>query len=203
MKSSDTIGPSETSHGPVSEADLEILTRQLLSFFSSPKRRIPGFEPEDLVQKALVRVYQGMDSFRQDSSFRTWAFRIATNVWTNTLRGIKTQKRAGDEIALDEGFDSTPDKQRLELAAPAPSPEEELLWDERTKVLDQGIAMLPARMARCLMLSLKDGFSNSEIAILLKIKPTTVKSQLKEGRRRLGHLLREHFGLLEPEGEPP
>lgn len=203
MKPSDRIGSAESHSEPVSEADLELLTRQLLRFFSSPNRQIPGLEPEDLVQKALVRVYQGMDKFRQDASFKTWAFKIATNVWTNTLRGNRTQKRTGDETSLDEGFDDTTDKQRLEPAAPAPSPEEELLWDERTNVLDQGIAMLPARMARCVMLSLKGGFTNREIATLLKIEPTTVKSQLKEARQRLGRLLREHFGLLEPEREPP
>ena len=202
MKSSepDSSGPAPA---PVSEAEIERLATELLRFFSVASRRIPGYEPEDLVQKAMVRVYQGMDNFRRDSSFRTWAFKIATNVWTNTLRESQAQKRVGDEVSLDTGVDDTSDRRRIDPPAPAPNPEETFLWDEKTRALDRGIATLPTRMARCAMLSLKGGFSVREIATLLKVQPTTVKSQLKEARRRLKDLLREHFGLLEPEGEPP
>ncbi|WAH36622.1 sigma-70 family RNA polymerase sigma factor [Alicyclobacillus dauci] len=47
------------------------------------------FDADDAVQDTMVRVFQGWGQFRQESSLRTWVYRIATNVCLDKLRGAK------------------------------------------------------------------------------------------------------------------
>ncbi len=64
-----------------------------------------GFDHEtckDLGQETLLQVFRSLDGFRRASSFRTWLHRIARTAALKRLRHHQTQKRAGQEVALDE-----------------------------------------------------------------------------------------------------
>ena len=172
---------------------------ELLAFFSVPERRIEGLDPEDLAQMTLVRVYRSMVAFRQESTIRTWVLKIAVNVWSNALRDRKAEKRAGaEEISLDwkEGGDR--DGRPVDPPDGRRDPQQELLDEERTRLLYEAIEALPDRMKRCFYLRYRDQLPIREIASVLRVEPSTVKSQLQEGRRRLGALLRDRFGVVDP-----
>lgn len=152
---------------------------------------------------SMLRVYQSMEDFRQESSLRTWAFKVAVNTWTNALRDAGTQKRSGDEVSINAQNTTGHYQRPVDVADSKSNPEEELLDDERSRALWEAISHFPTKMGRCLLLSLRDGLSNQEIATVLRIKRTTVKSHLQTGRRRLKRLLRERFGITELRGTPP
>ena len=199
MTRPDSTDPPPPPIDPAFESELKRLAGQLLQFFSSPGRRLAGLEPADLVQMTMVRVYQSMGDFRQESSLRTWVFQVAHNTLKNAVRDTKAQKRAGDEIHLDAAPPGSDDDRRREVADPREDPQEKLLEEERTRELWRAIQGLPTKMGRCLMLSLRDGFTAREIATLLKVKETTVKTHLQTGRKKVKAILRQHFGLSDPE----
>ncbi len=175
---------------------------ELLAFFSVRQRRMPGLEPEDLAQMTLVRVYRSMETYRHEAGIRTWVLRIAVNVWANALRDREAGKRAAsEEVSLDSRSDNHPGEQQIELSDPGDDPQQKLLTEERTRLLQEAIGTLPPKMCRCVLLRNRDQLSIREIATLLKIEDSTVKSHLQEGRRRLGRLLRERFGISDSEKE--
>src|ERR1700728_3038564 len=55
-----------------------------------------GFEAEDAVQETLVRAWRGVDSFEGRSAFRSWLYRIATNVCLDMLRSRQRRARPMD-----------------------------------------------------------------------------------------------------------
>ncbi|MEM7350913.1 MAG: sigma-70 family RNA polymerase sigma factor [Acidobacteriota bacterium] len=180
------------------------LGSQLLAFFAVPQRRISGLEPEDLAQMTLVRVYRGMDRFRREAGIRTWVLKIAVNVWANALRDREAAKRAAsEEVSLDSRSDRSPGEAPIQLRDPADNPQQKLLAEERTRLLQEAISTLPPKMSRCVLLRNRDQLSIREIATLLQIEDSTVKSHLREGKRRLGRLLRERFGISDSEKATP
>lgn len=177
---------------------------QLLAFFSSPRRRIAGLEPEDLAQMTLVRVYRSMEDFRHRASVRTWVLKIAVNVWSNALRDSKAAKRHGDEVSLDGSRQNgDPGPRAIDPRDPRDDPQQRLLDEERTRLLQEGLEELPTKMRRCMTLRLRDELTIRQIATLLRVEQTTVKSHLQEGHRRLVPILRERFGVTEPRGTAP
>lgn len=165
----------------------------LVAFFAVPLRRVPGLEPEDLAQMTLFRVYLSLEGYQEKASVRTWVLRIAVNVWKNALRDREAAKRsASKEVSLDS-------KQGVEdkFLDPREDPLRDLLTEERTTLLFSAIDSLPKKTGRCMILRLKGGHTIREIACLLRVEPTTVKSHLQEGRRRLRPILRKQFGILD------
>src|SRR6202161_336472 len=80
-------------------------------------------DSEDAVQEALLKAFQNLAEFREDSQFSTWLIRITVNQSLMKLRKHRTHK----EVSLDEPFQ--PDGHVLPLTAPdrAPNPEQ-LCW---------------------------------------------------------------------------
>lgn len=157
----------------------------LNSFFS--KRGVPPEECNDLVQETFVNVFQGIGRFQHDARFDTWLYKIAGNVWRNTLRGRATQKRDAAEVELEP-----------ELAgASGHDPEQQALAEEEARLERQALRReldkLPPQMRRCLLLRLDQGLKYREIAEVLGIAINTVKSLLHEAKKRLREALGDRF----------
>lgn len=146
-----------------------------------------GFSPEesqDLIQETFIRVYLGIDSFRGESRWEHWLFRIAANTALKAVRHRAAAKRAGESVPL-EGED-------FETAGPAPL--RQLLDKERKELLTEAIGRLPVQMRRCVRLRVLQDLDYDEIAEILQISPSTVKVQLFKGRKRLQLELGDSFG---------
>lgn len=182
------------------EQKFERLERELgaevLAFFSTPRRRLSWIEPQDLAQMTMLRVYRGMETFRHEASPRTWVLKIATNVWANALRDGEADKRSADEVSIDAS--RAPGEAPIDPPDRQPDPQERLLAEERTRLLLEAIDELPKKMRRCMMLRYRDDLSIRDIATLLRVEESTVKSHIQEGNRRLGPLLLERFGVTTP-----
>lgn len=130
-------------------------------------------EGDDLYQEAVLHAFRKLDALREDASFRSWFFAIL-------ISRHRTRARRGfwrRFLPLEGPSDAN--------AGPAVDPgfgEEEWLraWRMRS-----ALATLPEGEREALVLHEMQGFSTEEIAAMQHVSPSTVRSRLTRGRRRL------------------
>lgn len=128
---------------------------------------------EDLYQDILLAVLTALETFRGESSLRTYVYRIGHN------RGISHRRRRTREPVT-----VPPD----DLASQAPSPESELMADARRSRLLAAIRALPHGQRQTMMLHL-EGFDHAEIADVLGTTPNNVGVRLHRARKEIRSLL--------------
>lgn len=161
---------------------------RLRSFFA--KRGFPPDLLEDLTQDVFNRVYKSMAEFRGGDSigiFSSWLFQIAERIGWDEMRRRETQKRKGQTISLDgRGDDGANREPPLDLPDSSSEPmEDQLLTQERKRLVKDAIESLPKQMRRCMELHLYQDRSNPDIAVLMGISVETVKSHLRQGKEKL------------------
>ncbi len=158
--------------------------RPLRRFFL--RRSLPADQCLDLAQETLLSVYRALDGYRPEAPFESWLYTIARRVHLKWLRDRSRVKRSGEEIPLDEGPQAAPLSDSWVDGA---SPLGEVLDSERRLEVRAAVAQLPDQMRRCLMLQLFQERSYRDIATTLGVSTETVKSHLREGRKRLADVL--------------
>ena len=143
-------------------------------------------EAWDVAQEAFVRAYQALGTFRGDSAFYTWLFRIAMNLSQDRVRQRAARGRAfGTERVPDEEWERT-------LAEDPRGPEAPDVSAQRAEKRERimaALARLPENYRAIIMLSDLEGLSYREIAEVLRIPMGTVMSRLHNARKRLRALL--------------
>ena len=173
--------------------------RELFFRFSRPifyffmNRQLATEECRDLTQDTFLGIYRNIEDLKDPARFKSWIFRIATNVWRNRSRKQAAEKRKGREISLDAlDADSSGVRQSYH-----PSKEqtglEKLLSDEQMAHLSRAMRELPPQMRQCLVLRLAHGLKHREIAEIMEIKVGTVKSQISQAKKRLQKQLNDQF----------
>lgn len=166
--------------------------RQVYRFFV--RRGFADEESRDLTQDTFLKVSDGLESFRGDSRFVTWLFRVAANVYCNRLRKGSTQKRAGHEVPLDDGRGEDPaGAPAAGIATGEPGALECILGDERSKLLRDAMQGLPPQMRRCVLLRVTQDLKYREIADVLQVTIDTVKAHLYQARQQLKGKLGDYF----------
>ena len=129
----------------------------------------------DLAHEALLKVYDSAHSFRQEGSFRSWAFKILRN---HCLNYLKSRKRTVSLDALHEehGFERT---------APDPMPQQVALTRERDRILWGAIRELRENHREIILMKDYHDLKYREIAEILDIPIGTVMSRLHKAREGL------------------
>ncbi len=143
-------------------------------------------EAEDLAQEALLRAWKGLPRFRAEARFRTWLYRIVTNLCYNRLPRLKA-----DLQALD------PDDAALALPDGRQKPDRRLLTGELRARLHGAIEDLPDPYRMLITLRHLQELSYAEIADVTGMPLGTVKTGIHRGRKRLQAVLSEDM-----EGRP-
>ena len=140
-------------------------------------------DAEDIAQEAFLRAYRSLKGFRRTSSFRTWLYQIATNVFRNWLEKRRNQApvNAGSIDAPAPGMDEPVEPMGEE------NPEAQHLQRD---AIDRALAQLPADQREAVLLRDVEGFEYREIAAQLGVPLGTVESRIFRGRSRLRELLR-------------
>ena len=138
---------------------------------------------EDVAQETFVRAWRGLARFRGESAFKTWLYRIATNVARTHLDRRGRQARIGDRSLDDE----TEPLQAGDVPSPAPDAETSLV---RREAIDRALAELPEELRVALVLRDVEGLDYKEIAGVTGAPIGTVESRIFRARRRLRKLLR-------------
>jgi RNA polymerase sigma-70 factor, ECF subfamily len=139
----------------------------------------------DVSQEAFIKAYRALPSFRGDSAFYTWLYRIAINTAKNHLVA-QGRRPPGDDIdARDaEQFDGVDSLKEQD------TPEGLLLRDEIQSTIIQAIDALPEDLRTAITLRELEGMSYEEIATTMECPVGTVRSRIFRAREAIDNRIR-------------
>jgi RNA polymerase sigma-70 factor, ECF subfamily len=138
-------------------------------------------DARDIVQEALVQAFLKLDSFRRESAFYTWLYRIAFNL-------AASQRRRRRPAA---SLDSLREAGTMEPTDNEDDPAENLERQERCRQVRRAIGQLAEEYRSVLVLREIDGCCYETIAEVLDLPLNTVRSRLHRARLQLKEELRE------------
>lgn len=137
-------------------------------------------EAQDVAQEAFIKAYRALPSFRGESAFYTWLYRIAINTAKNHL--VSLQRRPVD-YSLD-----LQDPENYEANArlrDEDSPEGIAMQEELRQAVERTISALPEELRTAIMLREIDGLSYEEIATAMECPVGTVRSRIFRAREAI------------------
>lgn len=133
-------------------------------------------EAEDLAQEAFLSAFKSLSTFRADSKFSTWLYRIATNKCKDWLR-VKRPGMEQQDVDIDETLDiHVADKE---------TPERLLSQQQVAQELEQAIHRLPPLYREAFVMKHVEGMSYEEMAAILGVNSDTLKMRVYKGRLQL------------------
>jgi RNA polymerase sigma-70 factor, ECF subfamily len=140
----------------------------------------PPEDYEDVLQEALIRGFQGFDTFDRTLPFRAWMVAIIRNTCIDRHRQRKQRP-------LEESLDDERNSEALDTALYAIplAPEDVLLRQETIEHVREGIRRLPLLLREVVELRDIEGFSYRTIATIIQRPIGTVMSRLYRGRNVL------------------
>ena len=187
------------------ETDLELMLRvrtgDSASFETLPGRyRLPlvsffrrmvrdGGLAEDLAQEVFLCVYKSRERYQPEARFTTWLYRIATNLALNAIRDRK------DDVSGTVNDDGEDGPALERFVDPQPTVEQRLVQNDRERLIRQAVESLPENQRRAVILHKYQEVDYRQIAGILRVSESAVKSILFRAyetlRLRLEPLLRE------------
>lgn len=148
----------------------------------------------DITQEAFLKAYRALPLFKREAKFSSWLYQIALNLCRDRLR---RRRRSLAEVSLDllnENGD-------LPLAAGGPSPVELLEAREISRTVGSAVWALPEEQREVIVLKEYQGLTFQEIADVLGLPVSTVKTRLYRGLGLLRECL-EQKGIRSPAPVP-
>ena len=143
----------------------------------------------DITQEVFLRAWRSIESFRGDSGFSTWLFRITMNLCVDHARHKNAQPQTQPLVVGEE------DAERP-IPDTAPTPEEHLENSELGRELAAALDEVSEEHRRIVLLRDVSGLSYTEITEVLEISEGTVKSRLSRARIALRTILLRRGNLL-------
>lgn len=140
----------------------------------------------DMSQEAFIKAYNSLNSFRGDSKFSVWLYRIVSNVCLDFIRSRKRKQTVSLSVEDDNGEDV-----ELDIADDTQSPERLMDKQLTRDAVRRGLASLPPGQRQILLLREIQGMSYDEIAEVLNVEAGTVKSRIFRARKKLSAFLLE------------
>lgn len=143
-------------------------------------------EAEEVTQEAFIKAYRALPSFRGESAFYTWLYRIGINAAKNWLmaneRRVSTLTNADNGEA--EGYDSG------ELLHDTDTPEHILMSRQIAETVNAAMDRLPEDLRIAVTLREIDGLSYEEIATATNCPIGTVRSRIFRAREAIAEELK-------------
>jgi RNA polymerase sigma-70 factor (ECF subfamily) len=142
-------------------------------------------EAEDVSQDAFLKAYRALPSFRGESAFYTWLYRIAINTAKNSL--VANRRRPVDfdlDLQDPDQFD------RHARLKEVDTPERVLLTEEIRQVVEGAMEQLPEDLRTAIVLRELDGLSYEEIAEAMDCPVGTVRSRIFRAREAIDKRLK-------------
>jgi RNA polymerase sigma-70 factor (ECF subfamily) len=181
---------------PVESAPLtpEFVFREYAPRIYHLARRLLGndADAEDVTQDVLLQVVRKLHTFRGESALPTWLHRVTVNAALahreKRANRQKHENATGDDATL-EGNAEPPGAVKLPRSSPAAI----ALQGEQRELIDRAIKRLPEPFRDIYVLADVEGLPNPEIADMLGMSVSAVKSRLHRARQRMRDALAPHF----------
>ena len=156
------------------------LIRLLSRFIRDPT------EVEDVAQEAFIKAYRALPSFRGDSAFYTWLYRIGINTAKNYLVAMGRRAPTVSEIESADSDGSEESGQVPDYN----TPENELMSRQIAETVNRAVEDLPEELRTAITLRELEGLSYEDIAAIMNCPIGTVRSRIFRARAAIAEKLR-------------
>lgn len=164
----------------------ELVSPHYKKAFNTAYRILGNLEDaNDVAQDAIIKVFKSIGSFKENSSFSTWVYKIVVNTCIDFKRKNKKQQ----VVYLDKEIGEKNGGLVLEIPDNAGTPESLFEENEVKHIIDDAINQLNFEQRKIIVLRDVRGFSYKEIAEILECSEGTVKSRISRARNNLRKLL--------------
>ncbi|KAF7599092.1 MAG: RNA polymerase sigma factor RpoE [Candidatus Dactylopiibacterium carminicum] len=143
-------------------------------------------EVEDVTQEAFIKAYRALSSFRGESAFYTWLYRIGINTAKNYIVSKGRRAPTSTEIELDDAEQYA----EGDLLRDADTPERLLHTKQIGQTVELALADLPDDLRTAITLREIEGLSYEEIATVMDCPIGTVRSRIFRAREAISERLR-------------
>lgn len=134
---------------------------------------------EDLLQEVFITVYEKFDSFRGESSLKTWVYKIAVNKAKDFVNSWHFRKVFFTEKLFNHSTNESP-----EIIA---------LYNQQKSELSNAVFALPIKYREVIILHYYQEEKIEVISEILEVNPSTIKTRLSRARDLLNKKLGGHF----------
>lgn len=148
---------------------------------------------EEVLQNVFIILVQSLKSFRNDSKFTTWLYKVAMNT---SFMYLRSKKKVNDnEMKIEDltRFDESGNLQDVFLKDWSNVPEDKILSKEANTTLQDAIDELPEKYKTVFQLKDVEGLSNQEVAEVLDLSLPAVKSRALRARLFLRERLTDYY----------
>lgn len=149
-------------------------------------------EANDVVQEVFLKVFRSVNSFRGQSSLKTWIYRIAVNEAYNQRRWFSRHRR--HEVGLEPQDEDFGPGYGDVLADPGRTPFDLVLNHETQQMIEEALTQINPAFRAAVVLRDVEGLSYDDIADVLQVSLGTVKSRILRGRDALRKALEGRLG---------
>ena len=143
-------------------------------------------EVEDVAQEAFIKAYRALPSFRGESAFYTWLYRIGINTAKNYLVAIGRRAPTTTEFDSEDAENFEDGEQLRDVN----TPENELMSKQIAQTVNDTMEALPEELRTAIVLREIDGLSYEEIATVMNCPIGTVRSRIFRARETIAERLR-------------
>jgi RNA polymerase sigma-70 factor, ECF subfamily len=147
-------------------------------------------EVEDVTQETFIKAYRALPSFRGDSAFYTWLYRIGINTAKNYL--VAMGRRAPTMTGIDN--EEAEDIEQGEQLKDLNTPENQMISRQVAETVNSTLQELPEELRTAITLREIDGLSYEEIAQIMNCPIGTVRSRIFRAREAIAERLRPQLG---------
>ena len=143
-------------------------------------------EVEDVVQEAFIKAYRALSSFRGESAFYTWLYRIGINTAKNYLVSLGRRASSRSDVQSEdaEGFEDAEQLRDID------TPERLMMSRQVVEAVDEAMDHLPEELRMAIVLREIEGLSYEEIAATMGCPIGTVRSRIFRARDAISERLR-------------
>lgn len=148
-------------------------------------------EVEDIAQETFIKAYRALPSFRGESAFYTWLYRIGINTAKNFL--VSQGRKVPTTVSEFDNEDAENFEEAGKLREVS-TPESELMSKQIAQTVNQSLESLPEELRTAIVLREIEGLSYEEIASIMDCPIGTVRSRIFRAREAIAEKLRPLLG---------
>lgn len=148
-------------------------------------------DASDMTQEIMIKLFKNLGSFKGNSKFSTWVYRVASNTCLDELKKLNRH----NHTSLNAEYDTGDGEVVFEAEDTSPTPDKVAEQRELKQIVASAIAKLNPDHRAVVVLRDIRGLSYEEIARVLNCSEGTVKSRLNRARTSLKEIIKKDFNF--------